>query len=388
MNNFDFTIKKYKSIYIIFNKYSPITNKIASFDLDGTLIIPSSGNKFPKNENDWKWLYNNIPDKLNELYNNNWNIIIFTNQNGLSKGKIKISTLITKFKNIIQQLNFPITIFISTADDNFRKPQIGMWKIANKLLKIKPNLFSESFFVGDAAGRINDFSCSDRKFALNIGINFYTPEEYFLNYNKQKFNIGFNPFLNIQDSKIYSSNQLINNQLYIQNLILQFLGEPSQLQLIIMVGPPASGKTTICKKYLIPNNYIYINNDTLKSKNKCLLIAENSLRNGESCVIDNTNPKKIDREPYLQLANKYGAISKCIEIDISINTAQHLNNFRYHQSKFQIKKIPIVAYRIFYKYYQSPNIDEGFDDIYRFNNIFELLELNNKNDLKLWFNYY
>jgi hypothetical protein len=33
-----------------------------------------------------------------------------------------------------------------------------------------------SFFVGDAAGRPNDYSSSDRKWALNIGIPFFTPE--------------------------------------------------------------------------------------------------------------------------------------------------------------------------------------------------------------------
>lgn len=34
----------------------------------------------------------------------------------------------------------------------------------------------ESYFVGDAAGRANDFASTDRKFALNVGIQFYTPE--------------------------------------------------------------------------------------------------------------------------------------------------------------------------------------------------------------------
>lgn len=44
-----------------------------------------------------------------------------------------------------------------------------------------------SYFVGDAAGRPKDwapgkpkdFSCSDRKFAANCGIAFFTPEEFF-----------------------------------------------------------------------------------------------------------------------------------------------------------------------------------------------------------------
>jgi bifunctional polynucleotide phosphatase/kinase len=33
-----------------------------------------------------------------------------------------------------------------------------------------------SFYVGDAAGRAGDFASTDRKFALNVGVQFYTPE--------------------------------------------------------------------------------------------------------------------------------------------------------------------------------------------------------------------
>jgi histidinol phosphatase-like enzyme len=35
---------------------------------------------------------------------------------------------------------------------------------------------STSYYVGDAAGRANDFASTDRKFALNVGVQFYTPE--------------------------------------------------------------------------------------------------------------------------------------------------------------------------------------------------------------------
>lgn len=33
-----------------------------------------------------------------------------------------------------------------------------------------------AFFVGDAAGRADDFASTDRKWAINVGIQFHTPE--------------------------------------------------------------------------------------------------------------------------------------------------------------------------------------------------------------------
>ena len=40
---------------------------------------------------------------------------------------------------------------------------------------------SNSFYVGDSAGRNNDAGDADIKFALNIGIKYYTPDEYYDN---------------------------------------------------------------------------------------------------------------------------------------------------------------------------------------------------------------
>lgn len=35
---------------------------------------------------------------------------------------------------------------------------------------------TEAYFVGDAAGRPDDHSGTDRKWAMNAGLKFYTPE--------------------------------------------------------------------------------------------------------------------------------------------------------------------------------------------------------------------
>jgi len=53
---------------------------IAGFDLDGTIIIPKSGRKFPIDENDWKIIDNKIINTIHNL--SGYNIVIFTNQLG------------------------------------------------------------------------------------------------------------------------------------------------------------------------------------------------------------------------------------------------------------------------------------------------------------------
>ncbi len=54
--------------------------KMASFDYDWTLVSPKNGKTFPKSVDDWVWLYPNVIDKIKELYEDNYMIVIFSNQ--------------------------------------------------------------------------------------------------------------------------------------------------------------------------------------------------------------------------------------------------------------------------------------------------------------------
>ena len=65
--------------------FGAISNKIAAFDLDGTLITTKSKRRFPKDKDDWKLLNEMVALKLQNLHKGGYTIVVFTNQKNLEK---------------------------------------------------------------------------------------------------------------------------------------------------------------------------------------------------------------------------------------------------------------------------------------------------------------
>lgn len=63
--------------------------KIAGFDMDGTWIETKSGKRFATHVHDWKWLHRTqVRAKLEELVRAGYEIVLFSNQNGIAKGNV------------------------------------------------------------------------------------------------------------------------------------------------------------------------------------------------------------------------------------------------------------------------------------------------------------
>ena len=327
----------YKSIYYYLENFKyKESQSIACFDLDYTLIKPKSGKKFPINHNDWEILFDNVPTYLKALVKNKYSIIIFTNQKGISKNKITIEQLNEKLNNIQKKLNIPINFIISTTDDKFRKPMTGMFDFFLEKSNIIVD-YNNSFYVGDAAGRIykkrKDHSSDDINFAYNIKLKFFTPEIFFNKIDEEHTSINLN-------LKSYSKDSF---------------EIPTDKNIILLVGPPASGKSFLSKSKF--NNYKIINQDTLKSKKKCLDKTIQYFKKNHNVIIDNTNSKKDTRKEFLDLASKYNCNKYLININIPKDVVKYLNMYRTQTSN--VKLIPDVVYNIFYKNYEIPTIDEG-----------------------------
>ncbi|CAF0732418.1 unnamed protein product [Brachionus calyciflorus] len=352
--------KNLKPLFYLYSKKLSGCEKIACFDIDGTIIVTKTGKSFAQNANDWKWFDKSVPNKLKEMNDDGYRVVFMTNQAGIEKGKVKFSELKSKFEAMLKELDIPIFIFISTGENHFRKPATEMWNFFEKNCNssVKINM-SESFYCGDAAGRpknwapgkSKDFSCGDRMFAANINLKFYTPEEFFLKHKAVKFEWGSVDPLEVlkkhekceSDEKEYHSDEQ---------------------ELVLLLGPPASGKSTFFKRYLQKHNYIHINRDILQTQEKCMKAAEAGLKEGKSVCIDNTNPSKKVRSDYVSLAKKMNVSKiRCIRMNTPIELCHHLNYVRQNCSAGEIRRIPDVGYNLYKSHFEEPDVKEGFTEI-------------------------
>lgn len=328
--------------------------KIAAFDLDGTIITTLSGHAFPKDKNDWKFPFTFIPNKLQNLHAKGYKIVFFTNQGGIKQSTFKIQEFKAKIKNIIKKINTPIQVFVATDRSIYRKPLPGMWE---SLINLKNNSTeidtNESFYVGDAAGRPKnwapkkkkDHSNADRLFAINLGLKFYTPEEYFLGSAKVNFEMPqFDPRIISTDFKPLP---LSENQ-----------------EVILMVGSPGAGKSHYVKNFIIPHGYIHINRDKLGSWQKCVQLLEKSLKDNQSVVIDNTNKNSDVRKRYIDVVKEHKVPCRCFWMKANLKQCLHNNKFREIFDKTETS-VPDIIISSYWKEFEEPRLEEGFSEINR-----------------------
>lgn len=226
----------------------------------------------------------------------------------------------------------------------------------------------KSIFVGDAGGRTagvgkgpdgvaamsKDFSCSDRNFAHNAGIKFMTPEEFFLGEKARsyarEFDLAEHPFSD--DTSSGSS--------------VVTLKRTNDQDIILFCGPPGAGKSTLYWKSLKPLGYARINQDLLKTRDKCVQAAKEHLQEGTSVAIDNTNADPATRTVWVELAKEFGISIRCVWFKTPLQVCEHNNAVRALNESLNPESrlvLPKMAFTSFANRFKPPSVKEGFQDI-------------------------
>ncbi|XP_054664479.1 bifunctional polynucleotide phosphatase/kinase isoform X1 [Grus americana] len=335
--------------------------QIAGFDLDGTLITTKSGKVFPTGSDDWRILYPEIPKKLKQLRSDGYKLVVFTNQLGISRGRLRPDDFKVKVEAVTQRLGLPLQVLVATGPGIYRKPVLGMWDhLCEKANGDVTVSVAKSLYVGDAAGRPpnwapgrkkKDFSCSDRLFALNAELRFQTPEEFFLGWAPAPFDLPtFDPRQLDPEAPLYDppAAPLLS----------------SSPEVVVAVGFPGAGKSTFLKTHFVPAGYVYVNRDTLGSWQRCVAACTDALTRGRPVAVDNTNPDPESRQRYVACARAAAVPCRCLHFTATLEQARHNCRFRDMTESGHIPVTDVVLHGYRSKFV-APSPDEGFAQILR-----------------------
>ena len=129
-------------------------------------------------------------------------------------------------------------------------------------------------------------------------------------------------------------------------------------EVIVMIGIPGSGKTTLCKSRFFPGK-VHISLDQLRSRKVEDELFSFCLRHRISCVIDNTNVNAAERRRYIPRARAAGArvVGYCFPPDYEACVERNAK-------RLGRERVPEVGMRERSRSYRAPSLAEGFDELH------------------------
>ena len=147
-----------------------------------------------------------------------------------------------------------------------------------------------------------------------------------------------------------------NEERWIGHVIQSVIDHLDKPEIIIMVGYPGSGKSTIANNICkLSSNYINIQGDIYKTPKKMMRAAFEHIPKHKSVIFDATNSSIKKRREYIEFANKYNYLIRCIHLSTSLEDSYKRNKLRSDKDQ-----VPKIAYSLYKKYFEEPTEDEGF----------------------------
>lgn len=133
---------------------------------------------------------------------------------------------------------------------------------------------------------------------------------------------------------------------------------PENPTLILLIGIPASGKSSFCRNFLY-DSYVRINRDQLKTKYREHLLLDACMCGRQSFVVDNTNVSRAVRAPLIAQAKKSGFRVVGYYFSSKLEEALERNRQREGTARIPDQGVSGMASRL-----ELPDYKEGFDELW------------------------
>ena len=134
------------------------------------------------------------------------------------------------------------------------------------------------------------------------------------------------------------------------------------MEVVILVGLPGSGKTSFFQSRFAAT-HAHVSKDLLPSARdkgaRQIGLVEAALRAGRPVVVDNTNPRVVDRAPLVAAARRNGARVVVYFLDTTRGECLRRNRRREGRAR-----VPDVAVHVAASRLQPPSREEGFDELF------------------------
>lgn len=267
-------------------------------------------------------------DLIRKLINNshNHNTVIISNQ--ICPNKRNIDFIKKRIEQFIETTNLPLLCLFALKPNFYMKPHTGLFKVLKYIYKkagvtlknVNINIISNEGGLYDE--ETNQYTTDiDRAFANNIGCKYLSINE-FLGYNDNlKFKWGSKIIVPEVRKEIIDK----INKNYTADILEKILSNKTDFYVILVTGPPRSGKTRLCKDIIkLWNNHEINKTSTLEfidssvTKSKRINCFKKFTDDRISVLIDGNCHTNELQEPFIKHLSKNKKINHIIMIDIYI----------------------------------------------------------------------
>lgn len=130
------------------------------------------------------------------------------------------------------------------------------------------------------------------------------------------------------------------------------------MEVVIFIGIQATGKSTFFKQRFA-DTHVRVNLDMLRTRHREKRLLETCIEIQQNLVVDNTNPAREDRVPYIQAAKAAGFRVTGYYFQSKTSEAIERNAAREESKRIPEKGILGTSGRL-----ELPTLDEGFDELF------------------------